>query len=89
MKTLPLGQSIGMVLAVTGIGPIAKRCIEKVTGKPCGCEKRSERLDAMGKTIYNAVVPEAKPKTQADKPQGRPVVNAVVPPAKPCGTCGK
>lgn len=41
------GDLVKHVLDVTGIGPVAKKCIEKVTGKPCGCADRQAKLNRL------------------------------------------
>ena len=77
-----IGGVIARTLAVTGIGPIAKRCVEAVTGQPCGCYDRKVAIDMAEKkvvktvkAVYNAVVPAATPV------QPKTVV--------PCKTCGQ
>ena len=42
-----LGDTIERVLDATGIGPAAKRIIRRITGKPCGCAKRRDRLNRL------------------------------------------
>lgn len=42
-----IGDTIANVLDKTRIGPVAKLAIEKVTGKPCGCDKRQEALNQL------------------------------------------
>jgi hypothetical protein len=42
-----LGDVVERVLGSTGVGPLAKKCIEKVTGKPCGCGKRRDKLNRL------------------------------------------
>ncbi len=42
-----VGDTLAKVLDTTGLGPVAKRVIEGVTGKPCGCEKRRAALNAL------------------------------------------
>ncbi len=39
------GDLLKIVLDATGIGPLASKAIKKVTGKPCGCQKRQEALN--------------------------------------------
>lgn len=41
-----LGDTVARVLDVTGVAPVAKRMIERVTGKPCRCEERRRKLNA-------------------------------------------
>jgi hypothetical protein len=43
-KSRGLGDTIEKVTRVTGIYHVAK-AVEKVTGKPCGCEGRKENLN--------------------------------------------
>lgn len=40
-----LGDTVGKVLDATGVGPVAKAVIEKVTGKPCRCGERRDALN--------------------------------------------
>lgn len=54
-----LGDTVERVLDATGIGPLAKRAITAVTGRPCGCAKRRDAL--------NKLVPYTR-----DRPEGRP-----------------
>jgi len=42
-----LGDTVEWVLAATGIGPLAKRLIRRVTGRPCGCGHRRDRLNRL------------------------------------------
>ena len=42
-----LGDTVEQVLDVTGVGPLAKRVIRGVTGKPCGCGRRRDRLNRL------------------------------------------
>ena len=42
-----LGDTVAKVLDRTGIGPVASRVIERVTGKPCNCSGRQARLNAL------------------------------------------
>lgn len=43
-----LGAMTATVLKRTGIGKIGKKCVERLTGKPCGCGKREKSLDKAG-----------------------------------------
>lgn len=63
---IQLGTAISRTLSVARIGPIASRCIEAITGLPCDCEKREEQLNAIGKRIYESIVP--RPATMAKRP---------------------
>lgn len=47
-KTRGLGDVVSGVLESTGIGPLAKSVIERVTRKPCGCAGRREALNRLG-----------------------------------------
>jgi hypothetical protein len=40
-----VGDTVERVLRVTGTGPVAKWLIRALTGKPCGCGRRRERLN--------------------------------------------
>lgn len=40
-----LGDRVERVLNATGIGPIAKQVIHRVTGKPCNCAERKAALN--------------------------------------------
>ena len=40
-----VGDTVERVLRVTGIGRLAKWLIRALTGKPCGCGQRRERLN--------------------------------------------
>jgi hypothetical protein len=40
-----LGDTVERALDVAGIGRVAKRLIRALTGKPCGCGRRRERLN--------------------------------------------
>ena len=40
-----LGDGVKRVLDATGVGPLAKRAIAKVTGKPCKCGERQALLN--------------------------------------------
>jgi len=42
-----LGDTVERVLDATGIGPVAKRMITRITGKPCGCDKRRDLLNRL------------------------------------------
>ena len=42
-----LGDTVERVLRATGIGRVAKRLIRALTGKPCGCGQRRERLNRL------------------------------------------
>jgi hypothetical protein len=42
-----LGDTVERVLDATGIGPVAKKIITTVTGKPCGCAKRRDLLNKL------------------------------------------
>lgn len=40
-----LGDSVKSALDATGVGPLAKRLIEKVRGRPCNCAGRQAALN--------------------------------------------
>ena len=40
-----LGDTVERFLHAAGIGPVAKRLIRALTGKPCGCGRRRARLN--------------------------------------------
>ncbi len=42
-----LGDTVERTLDATGIGPVAKRIITTVTGRPCGCAKRRDFLNGL------------------------------------------
>ena len=42
-----LGNTVEQVLDATGVGPLAKRVIRGITGKPCGCGRRRDRLNRL------------------------------------------
>ena len=42
-----LGDTIERTLDATGIGPVAKKIITTVTGRPCGCAKRRDFLNGL------------------------------------------
>ena len=42
-----LGDTVERALDATGIGPVAKRLITAVTGRPCGCAKRRDFLNGL------------------------------------------
>lgn len=39
-----LGDTVAVVAEKTGIAALT-RCVEKATGRPCGCRKRREKLN--------------------------------------------
>jgi hypothetical protein len=46
-QPLGAGDTIAAALNVTGVGVAAKKVIEAVTGKPCGCAKRQATLNRL------------------------------------------
>jgi hypothetical protein len=42
-----LGDTVERVLDATGIGPAYKRAVLRVTGRPCGCGRRRNRLNRL------------------------------------------
>jgi len=40
-----LGDTVERVLTATGVGPVVKKVIERVTGRPCGCGKRRDAFN--------------------------------------------
>lgn len=40
-----LGDAVAAVLEVTRIGPAARQIIDRLTGKPCGCDGRRRALN--------------------------------------------
>jgi hypothetical protein len=42
-----LGDTVERTLDATGIGPVAKKIITTVTGRPCGCAKRRDFLNGL------------------------------------------
>jgi hypothetical protein len=42
-----LGDTVERVLDATGIGPVAKKVITRITGKPCGCDRRRDQLNRL------------------------------------------
>jgi hypothetical protein len=47
-KPLGLGDMAGIVLSSVGITP---ERVSKVTGKPCGCNKRKQALNKIGQKV--------------------------------------
>lgn len=50
-RRMGLGDWVAFALRFLGIGRIAKRCIETVTGKPCGCHKRRNALNQLSSPL--------------------------------------
>jgi hypothetical protein len=42
-----LGDTIERILDAARIGPVAKKVITRITGKPCGCERRRDLLNRL------------------------------------------
>jgi hypothetical protein len=42
-----LGDTVERMLNVLGIGPVAKKVIHRITGKPCGCDRRRDQLNRL------------------------------------------
>jgi len=58
-----LGDTVERVLDWTGIGPVAKKVIRKVTGRPCRCAKRREQLNRLAP--YGVIQPPKRRITNA------------------------
>lgn len=42
-----LGDAVAKALDVTGVGPAVDRIIKAVTGRPCDCAKRRQKLNQL------------------------------------------